>query len=410
MSLVRTLMGGGEVRAAAHPRDPALVEMFGLGRSTRSGMSVTPMSALQVAAVYSCVDLISSSLAMMPLELSLRLEKGGREPAVRHPLYWVLKRRPNKWQTTFEWLQMMTAHKLLRGTAYSQIITDRRGQIAELVPLHPDRVTPFWAPNGEPAYWHRPASGQAQVLLASEVHVWRALSDDGLTGLSPIRLHREAIGLAMATEEHAARLFSNGAQIGGFIKHPKTLSDTAYDHLRKSWADRYQGVVNAHKPAILEEGMDYVRMGMTSDEAQFLESRKFQRGEIAGIYRVPPHMIGDTEKTSSWGSGVESQGIGFVTYTLGPHMVSAEQAMERDFLLDSDLGSLSIKLNSKALMRGDMKTRKEYLVGMVQAGIMHRNEAREVEDLNPQPGLDEFLTPLNMVAGNPDPKEPSSDA
>lgn len=399
MTLMRSLLGG-EARSGvvnpAHPRDPGLAAMFGFGVSTKSGASVTPLSALQTSAVFSCVSLISESIAMLPVELYQRTANNSREKAVKHQLYRILKRRPNRWQTPFEWKQMMGAHTLLRGNAYSQIITDRRGRIEELIPLHPDRVTPFWAPDGRPAYYHQPLKGPTQVLLMHEVHHLRGLSDDGLVGLSPIRLHREAIGLAMTTEEHAARLFSNGAQIGGIIRHPKSLSDTAFEHLRKSWAERYQGVINAHKPAILEEGMEYERLGMTSDEAQFLESRKYQRSEIASIYRVPPHMIGDTEKASSWGSGIEVQGIGFVVFTLGPWLVRSEQAMERDFLLESEEEEYFIKYSTDALMRGDSKARKEYLVGMVGAGIMSRNEARAKEELNWEEGLDGFLTPLNM--------------
>ncbi len=399
MNLVRALFGVEERAQAVtgrHPGDPALAALFGLSATTKSGASVTALTSLQVSAVYSCVGIISDSIAMLPLTLFRNLANNSREKARDHSLYRVLSRRPNRWQTRFEWVRMMISHVLLRGNAYSQIIRGPRGQVVELIPLHPDRVTPFWAPDGRPAYYYEPLTGSPVTLFMDEVHHLRGLSDDGLIGMSPITLHREAIGLAMTTEEHAARLFSNGAQIGGYIKHPKVLSDEAYDHLRKSWADRYSGVANAHKPAILEEGMDYVRLGMTSDEAQFLESRKYQRGEIASIFRVPPHMIGDTDKSTSWGSGIEAQGIGFVTYTLGPWTTCSEQALERDLLLSTDEELYSIKYITAALMRGDSVARKDYLLGMVNGGLMLPEEARALEDLNYLPGLDKMRIPLNM--------------
>jgi len=398
MSFVRRLIGA-EQRAAVitggDPSSESILDLLGITAS-KSGAYVTPLKSLQVSAVYACVGLISESIAMLPLSLLRNEANNSKSKAKDHTLYRVLSRRPNRWQTHFDWVRMMIGHVLLRGNAYSQIVRDARGRVIELIPLHPDRVTPFWTPKGEKAYYVVPLTGSPYTLLMEEMHHIMNMSDDGLVGLSPIKLHCEAVGLAMSTEEHAAKLFSNGAQIGGILKHPKKLSDEAFEHLRKSWSDRYSGVINAYKPAILEEGLTYERLGMTSEESQFLESRKFQRSEIASIYRVPPHMIGDTDKSSSWGSGIEMQGIGFVTFTLGTWMKCSEEALERDLLLSTEEEIYSIKYNPAALMRGDSKARADYLVQMVNNGLMLAEEARALEDLNYISGLDKMRMPLNI--------------
>lgn len=398
MTFVRKLFGIEQraiVVSGGHPSSDGFLSLFGFS-GTKSGANVTALTSLQVSAVYSCVGLISDSIAMMPLNLLQAGQKNSKTKAVNHSLYKVLSRRPNKWQTHFDWVRMMISHVLLRGNAYSQIVRGSRGQVTELIPLHPDRVTPFWAPDGTKAFYVVPLTGSPYTLFQDECHHIMNMSDDGLVGLSPVRLHAESIGLAMTTEEHAARLFSNGAQLGGLLKHPKRLSDDAYDRLRKSWAERYQGVANANKPAILEEGMTYEKLGMTSDEAQFLESRKFQRGEIASIFRVPPHMIGDTEKSSSWGAGIEVQGIGFVIYTLGTWIKCSEEALERDLLLSTEEDTYSIKYNPAALMRGDSGTRSKFYVDMVNNGLMLAEEARALEDLPYVAGLDKMRIPLNI--------------
>lgn len=381
-----------------------------VGGATASGASVTPDRALRVAAVYACVTLIADSISMLPTTLYRRQPKGSREPAVDVPLYHTLRRRPNPWQTTAEWLQMMAGHLLLRGAAYSRIVSQVRS-VDALVPLHPDRVTPFWAPDGSIAYRYQPEAGPAEVLLQSEVHVWRGFSGDPTKPLSPIRLHAEAIGLALATEEHGARLFGQGTQVAGVLKAPGAISDAAFEHLRQSWAERYQGVGNAHKPVILEEGLEWQKIGLTADESQFLETRRYQRGEIASIYRVPPHMIGDMEKTSAWGTGVEQLSIGYVTYTLQPHITRIEQAMERDLLTEREQRDLFVKLEVAALLRGDMKAQADYyaraLGGPNNPAWMTVAEVRALQDLNwLGDATEQLYQPASAAAGpsNPAPE------
>lgn len=373
--------------------------------NTPTGAAVTPDRAMRVAAVYACVSLIADSIAMLPLVLYRRLPRQSREPAETHPLYWLLHRRPNRWQTTYEWLQMMAAHVLLRGNAYSYIASDARG-ITDLVPLHPDRVTAGWAPDRSIVYRYQPPEGPAQILLQEEVHHWRGLGSDLLCGLSPIRLHAEAIGLALAAEEQGARLYSNGMQVPGAFKIPPgvKLSDAAFERLRQQFAERYQGVGNAHKPVLLEDGLEWQKIGLTGVESQFLEARQFQRAEIASIYRIPPHMIGDMEKTSAWGTGVEQLSIGYVTYTLAPWISRIEQAMERDFIPESQQLTHFIKFAVGGLLRGDMKGRAEYyaraLGGPNNPAWMSVAEVRALEDANyAGPDTDTLYRPDTAAAG-----------
>lgn len=371
---------------------------FGGSLATASGQMVTADTALRVAAVYACVRVLAESVASLPLFLYERTASGKRR-ATEHPLYSVLHDRPNRWQTSFEWREMMMAHVLLRGNAYSRIISTGGRGVAELVPLHPDRVRPFLYEGSDGrehiCYLYTKPSGEREYLLADEVHHWRGLSSDGLVGMSPVALHCEAIGLAMATQEHGARLFSNGAQVGGFVRHPKQLSDVAFERLQKSLQDKYAGTENAHKTMILEEGMEYTRIGMTADEAQFLETRQFQVAEIARVFRVPPHMIGDLAKATF--SNIEQQSIDFVVHSLRPWLVRIEQAASRDLLSESESKKYYFEFLVDGLLRGDFKSRVEGYRTAIASTWMTPNEARERENMDRIEGLDSHMIPLNTI-------------
>ena len=379
-------------------RGGGLMVGFGGSMSTASGQTVNAESALTVSAVYACIRVLAESIASLPLILYQRTDSGKRR-AVDHPLYRVLHDRPNRWQTSFEWREMMMAHVLLRGNAYSRIVSTRGKAVAELVPLHPDRVRPFWflGSDGQEhiCYLYTKLTGEREYLLADEMHHWRGMSGDGLEGLSPITLQREAIGLSLATQEHGARLFSNGAQIGGFIKHPKKLSNEAFERLEKSLKEKYTGGENAHKTMILEEDMEYARIGMTADESQFLETRQFQVSEIARIFRVPPHMIGDLSKATF--GNIEQQSLDFVIHSLRPWLVRIEQAMVRDLLSDKESAEYFLEFLVDGLLRGDFKSRTEGYRTAIASGWMSPNEAREKENMDRVDGLDRYLAPLNMV-------------
>lgn len=376
-----------------------------LGSGTASGVTVTPDLAMKVAAVWACVTHLADSIGMLPLGLYQESPDGrSRVKAVSHPLHRVIKRRPNRWQTPLEWRRMMAMHMLLRGVGYSRIVSRQRG-VDELIPMHPDRVLPFETADGDIAYHYQPLKGPSQILLREEVHAWRGFSTDLLKPLSPIQLHAESIGLSIAALEHGARVFSNGAISTGVIKHPKELSDPAYQRLRSSFADQYQGLANHHKPILLEEGMEFEKLSLNADELQMLETRVHQIAEVCSIWRMNPLLIGHSEKASSWGAGVEQITIGHLTFTLSPSLRMIEQAMERDLLTDADLDrGFYVRFTDAALLRVDMKAKAEYykaaIGGNNNPGWMRRNEVRALEDLDWAEGLDEFVMPT-AYSGQP---------
>ena len=352
---------------------------------------------MQVAAVFACIRVLAESVASLPLIVYKRRPDGGKDRDPPHPLYRTLHDRPNRWQTGFEFREMLMGHAALRGNAYAAIKATGGQAVAELTPLHPDRVIPFRAPDGLIAYEHTPLEGPRRILLQPEMLHIRGLSDDGICGLSPIKLHREAIGLALVTEEHGARLFANGAQLGGVLQHPGKLQPEAVERLKKSWEARYSGVGNAHRTAVLEEGMTWNKVGMTSEDAQFLESRHYQVTEIARIFRIPPHMIGDLSKATF--SNIEHQALEFVVHTLRPWLVRWEQAILRDLFTEPDQETHFVEFLVDGLLRGDTQSRyNAYAVGR-QWGWLSANDIRRLENLNPiEQGGDDYFQPLNMAS------------
>jgi|TARA_B100000749_G_scaffold277423_1_gene266313 HK97 family phage portal protein len=371
-----------------------------IGASTASGVTVTPDLALKVAVVYACVSHLADSVAMLPLNLYQDDSDNDQKNAVlarRNPLYNLIKHRPNRWQTSFEWRRMMAGHMLLRGNGYSRIISQRNG-VDELIPMHPDRTTPFFGDDGDIYYHYQPSRGPAEILLREEVHHWRAFGGDLLGAPSPIQLHAETIGLSMAALEHGARVFKNGAISTGLLSHPKTLSDPAYNRLQSSFAEKYVGLANHHKPILLEEGMTFEKLSLNADEVQMLETRVHQVSEVCSIWRMNPLLIGHGDKTSTWGTGVEQITIGHLTFTLSPVLRMVEQAMQRDLLSlrDLDTGHY-VRFTDNALLRVDLKSKAEYYKAAIGGnngpGWMDRNEVRALEDLNARDGLSEFVDP-----------------
>lgn len=402
----------------AHPfwyTDPA--SGFVYGGPTASGTYVTADTAMRATAVARCVRLISGIVARVPLKVYRALENDGREQARQHPLWRTLHDRPNDQQTSFEFREQMQAALLLRGNAYARIVPGARGAVAgQLLPLHPDCVTP--RPKGylgrsTVSYEYRvPDTMQTETYLQEEVfHLrsmpsWRA----GLVGLNPIEYHRETIGLAMAEEEYGARMFSNGAQFSGVLEHPNQLKPAARKNIEDSIAERHTGLRNQWRVFIAEEGMKWKQMSMRARDAQYLESRQFQIAEIARIFGVPPHMIADVAGSTSWGTGIEQQVIGFVTMTISYWLGLWEQAIARDLILEDDPHFAEFVI--EGLLRGDIKTRYEAYSIAINTGFMSRNEVRVKESMNQEEGLDEFLQPLNMggadrVSDVPSPNQPS---
>lgn len=370
---------------------------------TTSGKSVNEFTAMQTTAVYSCVRILSEAIASLPLHV-YRYKGAGKERVFDHPLYHILHDEPNSEMTSFVFRETLMSHLLIWGNAYAQIIRDGAGRVVALYPLLPNKMTVYRDKNGEIYYAYTRSSDEnpnfkeyGTVMLRREdvLHI-PGLGFDGLMGYSPIAMARNAVGMTIACEEYGASFFANGANPGGVLEHPGVLKDPA--KVRDSWNSVYQGSGNAHRIAVLEEGMKYQQIGIPPEEAQFLETRKFQINEIARLYRIPPHMVGDLEKSSF--SNIEQQSLEFVKYTLDPWVIRWEQALAQSLLLPEEKKQYFIKLNVDGLLRGDYQSRMTGYATARQNGWMSANDIREMEDLNPiapEEGGDLYLINGNMT-------------
>lgn len=372
------------------------------GRTT-SGKTVNERTALQTTAVYACVRILSETIASLPLHVYRYIE-GGKTKDTEHALYTILHDEPNPDMTSFVFRETLMSHLLIWGNAYSQILRDRSGQVIGLYPLLPDQMSVHRSEKGKLYYVYNryeednPNFQEKGSIVLSQEEVLHipGLGFDGLIGYSPIALAKNAVGMTLACEEYGASFFGNGANPGGVLEHPGILKDPA--KVRDSWNAVYQGTRNAHKVAVLEEGMNYKQIGIPPEEAQFLETRKFQINEIARLFRIPPHMVGDLEKSSF--SNIEQQSLEFVKYTLDPWVVRFEQALKKSLLLPEEKKTHFIKFNVDGLLRGDYQSRMNgYAIGR-QNGWLSTNDIRELEELNPIPpeeGGDLYLINGNMT-------------
>lgn len=368
---------------------------------TLSGARVSAETAMRLSAVYACVRVLAESFSVLPFVLYRNKPNGGKQRITDHWLYRLFSVRPNDYQNAFEWREMMQGHLSLRGNAYNHIVQNSRGEITELRPLHPDRVTPFPLTSGSYAYQVRNDDGSHEVLTRAEIWHLRGLSSNGIVGLNPIEMARETIGLGLSAQAYGARFFDNDAKPGGWIEYPGTFKDK---DARTTFRDSFQAAqsgFNRGKAAVLEHGMKYHELTLSNEDAQFLETRKFQVSEIARIFRVPPHMIGDLERSTN--NNIEQQAREFVMHTMTPWAERWEAAIEAELLLDDE--GLEVEFDFANLLRGDSKARAEYYSSGIQTGWLTRNEARTSENLDPLDGLDEPLMPLNMVEQDdaPDP-------
>lgn len=368
--------------------------IWGLGNDTYAGVNVSEESALTLSAVYACIRILGESVAMLPLLTYRRRPDGGKERATDHPLYKLLHRLPNPEMTSFELRELLISHAASWGNGYAEIEWSRSGRPLALWPLNPAKMD-VERKSGALRYLYTLPNGQVSVLPAHRIHHIKGLGRNGLRGYSVIRLAMQSIGLGLGTEEFGARLFGNGARPGGVLRHPGRLSDTAYDRLQKSWTDAHEGLSNAHRMKILEEGLEFQAIGIPPEEAQFLETRKFQVSEIARWFRVPPHMLADLERATF--NNVEEMSLGFVTYTLQPWLTRHEQAIYRDLLSETEQAEYFCEYLINGLLRGNAKDRSAFYVAMITNGVMTRNEVRDAENLNPYEGGDVALVPLNMI-------------
>ncbi|MEO9297575.1 phage portal protein [Devosia alba] len=384
--------GGGVVINTSQQLEEALRT----GTLTASGASVTPDKSMRVAAVYAAVRVRCGVVANMPIHIKRRVDDRTREDAVDHPSWKLMRRRPNGWQTPAQFKRMMQAHLILRGNAYA-LIARSRGEVQSLIPLHPDRVECKQNNDLTLEYTYTRKDGRKIKLAQNEVFHLVGLTLDGVHGVSAITYARETIGLSLTMEDHGASTFRNGARVSTVLKHPGKLGPEGTENLRASLDSFRAGGEKEGKALILEEGMDAAPLAMTAQDAQWIESRKFSRTDIAMFLGVPPHMIGDTEKNTSWGTGIESQTQGFVTFSAEDDLTIWEETINRD-LIGDDV-DVYARFNRAALVRGDIKARWEAHVKALQWGVSSPNEIRALEDQNPRDGGDVYYDPPNTAGG-----------
>ena len=385
---IKSLFGFGQARDKPVDKAADAGYSFLFGRTT-SGKPVNERTAMQTTAVYACVRILAEAVASLPLHVYEYQDDGGKKLVHDHPLYYLLHDEPNPEMTSFVFRETLMSHLLIWGNAYAQIIRDGAGRVLGLYPLLPDKMEVQRDDKGNIYYVYSRNSDENPTfkeygnikLKAEDVLHIPGLGFDGLIGYSPIAMAKNAVGMTLACEEYGASFFANGANPGGVLEHPGVLKDPS--KVRESWNSVYRGVNNAHKIAVLEEGMKYQQIGIPPEEAQFLETRKFQINEIARLYRIPPHMVGDLDKSSF--SNIEQQSLEFVKYTLNPWVIRWEQSLQRSLLLPGEKGEYFIKLNVDGLLRGDYQSRMNgYAVGR-QNGWFSANDIREMENMNPIP-------------------------
>lgn len=385
---IKSLFGFGQARDKPVDKVADAGYSFLFGRTT-SGKPVNERTAMQTTAVYACVRILAEAVASLPLHVYEYQDDGGKKLVYDHPLYYLLHDEPNPEMTSFVFRETLMSHLLIWGNAYAQIIRDGAGRVLGLYPLLPDKMEVQRDDRGNIYYVYSRNSDENPTfkeygnikLKAEDVLHIPGLGFDGLIGYSPIAMAKNAVGMTLACEEYGASFFANGANPGGVLEHPGVLKDPS--KVRESWNSVYRGVSNAHKIAVLEEGMKYQQIGIPPEEAQFLETRKFQINEIARLYRIPPHMVGDLDKSSF--SNIEQQSLEFVKYTLDPWVIRWEQSLQRSLLLPGEKGKYFIKLNVDGLLRGDYQSRMNgYAVGR-QNGWFSANDIREMENMNPIP-------------------------
>lgn len=391
--------GGGGVTISTS----AELEAYLRGNVTNGGVEVSVDTALRVGAVFACVRLISGAVANMPLHLMRRVDADTREEADDHALTAVLRYRPNAWQTPSAFRRLLTVWALLRGHGCAQIVR-ARGRVIGLNPLMPDRLRREQGDDLRIRYLYRRRDGREQPFDQADVFDIMGMSLDGVHGVSVIRYARETVGLALEAERHGAVMFGNGAAPPGQIKVPGHLGNEGLEFIRASLDEYRAGGSREGKWLVLEEGAEAKTIGLSNEDAQYIETRRFSRGDIAMFFGVPPHMIGDTDKATSWGTGLEQQGQGFVAYTLQDWLTAWEESIRRDLIAEAEQRTLYARHRTAGLVRGSIKDRyAAYAVGR-QWGWLSANDVRRREDENPidDPKGDSYADPPNQ-AGAPAP-------
>lgn len=367
----------------------------GIGATSNSGVMVTELSAMRCTTVLKCVRILSETIASLPLIVYERLDEGGKSRAIKHHLYNLLHNQVNPLMTSFEWRETTMGHLVLWGNGYSEIQRNNGGRPIALWPLRPDKMRVI-ADGLRLRYFYTLPNGEEKELPEENVLHIKGLSANGYVGQSMISFARESIGLALAAEEFGARFFSNDATPTGILEHPGRLGEEAQNNIKKSWNESLQGLSNKFRMQILEEGMSYKSIGMPLEDAQFLENRKYQDLDIAGIFRIPAHMVNNLDRSSF--SNIEHQGLEFVIHTIRPWLVRWEQAMKRDLILPSERDKYFVEYLVDALLRGDIKSRFEAYKIAREIGVYNSDDIREKENDNPLPNGQGkiYIVPMNF--------------
>lgn len=391
-----------------------LVNSLGGSTTSFSANKVGPDNAMRSTAVLRAVSLLSETVGMIPLILYQETEKNGQEykaRAKKHPAYAVVTRRPNPWQSAYEFWRMMMMHVALRGNAFAWIMRDEKGDVRGLFPVHPNLVQIYRNGDGTCRYEFRLWFADTQVYSVTQDNMMhlRWMSQDGYVGLSPVQLAAQSVGVSLDAEEYGSRFFSQGAKLSGIISLPGKLNDDAQKRAVTFWNRFFDGMHNAHKVAVLSDGADFKQVSISPKDSQFLELRQFQVDDIARIYGVPPHMIGSMSKSTTWGSGLEQQTLGFLRFTIKPHLAMIAGAATRDLLLPNDEADFLFKHDESALLDGDMQALSSWASSLYNVAAINPNEIRARMGLNPYEGGDQYRAPVNTAAtdGSSDPQKPA---
>lgn len=365
--------------------------LFNTG-STSTGETVTQETALRFSAVWACIQVRAESLAQLPIGIFEKTDTG-RISRSDHPIYYLLHNEPNKYMASFTFFKTMQSLLDLYGNAYAEITRKDKVTVIGFSIIHPAWVTAKIV-NDELFYVVNDGLNPTRTIPQYNMIHLVGFSTEGIVGQSPISAHRESVGMAMATQKFGAKFYANGASLGGTIEHPGKLSKEAQERLKASWAKSYEGQGNAFRTAILEEGMKYTQIGINPIDAQYVETMRFSVEEIARIYRVPLHMIGDLSRSTN--NNIEEQGISFVRDTMAPVARIWEQELTRKVFREDEKRRLYVEFNMNGLLRGNATARAAFYQTMVQNSLLSPNEIRSLENMNAYEGGDKYIKPLNM--------------
>lgn len=374
------------------PSNNTLIDLLSGSNNTYAGVNITDESAMRCASVYGCVRVLSESIASLPLHLYRQDEKS-RVRAVDHHLYDLLRFAPNDVMSAYEFWEYIAISCILRGNAYIRKTGNRFGRITSLDIIPTQAVEIKRKSDGKIEYHVKLSGADSLVLSSEDVLHFRGLSLDGLTGLGVIKYARESIALAMAAERHGATMFGNGGRPAGLLVNPQHMDPEDAKRFREKWDDAFRGA-NSNKTAILYGGLEWKQISLSNEDAQFLETRKYQRSEICGMFRVPPHMIGDLDRATF--SNIEHQDIQFAKHALRPWLRRFESAIRKQLIRPDDRHGLYAEFMIDDILRGDFPTRMSGYATAIQNGIYSPNEVRAKENANPREGGDVYFTPSNM--------------